>query len=72
MLCRGTIRATVLIETILASFEMEEILFEVGGQVYKALGISFSVSDPCQQWCYFGQVYKAFIVSAGSYLSLRI
>lgn len=27
---RGTIRATVLIETILAAFEMEEILFELG------------------------------------------
>ena len=26
---RGTIRATVLIETILAAFEMEEILFEL-------------------------------------------
>src|SRR5262249_1190695 len=26
---RGTIRATVLIETILASFEMEEILYEL-------------------------------------------
>ncbi len=28
-IARGTIRATVLIETILASFEMEEILFEL-------------------------------------------
>ena len=28
---RGTIRATVLIETILAAFEMEEILFELRG-----------------------------------------
>ena len=26
---RGTIRGTVLIETILASFEMEEIIFEL-------------------------------------------
>ena len=26
---RGTIRATVLIETILAAFEMEEILYEL-------------------------------------------
>ena len=26
---RGTIRATVLIETILAAFEMDEILFEL-------------------------------------------
>jgi malate synthase len=29
-LARGTIRATVLIETILAAFEMEEILYELG------------------------------------------
>jgi malate synthase len=29
-LARGTIRATVLIETILAAFEMDEILFELG------------------------------------------
>ena len=28
---RGTIRATVLIETILAAFEMDEILYELGG-----------------------------------------
>ncbi len=26
---RGTVRATVLIETLLAAFEMEEILFEL-------------------------------------------
>jgi malate synthase len=26
---RGTIRATVLIETIMAAFEMEEIIFEL-------------------------------------------
>jgi malate synthase len=26
---RGTIRATVLVETILAAFEMEEIIFEL-------------------------------------------
>jgi malate synthase len=29
-IARGTVRATVLIETILAAFEMEEILFELG------------------------------------------
>ncbi len=29
-LARGTVRATVLIETILGAFEMEEILFELG------------------------------------------
>ena len=28
-LARGTIRATVLIETILAAFEMDEILYEL-------------------------------------------
>src|SRR6185437_1801211 len=27
---RGTVRATVLIETILAAFEMDEILYELG------------------------------------------
>ena len=27
---RGTIRATVLIETVLAAFEMDEILYELG------------------------------------------
>jgi malate synthase len=28
-IARGTIRATVLIETILAAFEMDEIIFEL-------------------------------------------
>lgn len=28
-LARGTIKATVLIETVLAAFEMDEILFEL-------------------------------------------
>ena len=40
---RGTIRATVLIETILAAFEMDEILYElrdhIGGPELRALGL---------------------------------
>ena len=40
---RGTIRATVLIETILAAFEMDEILYELrdhsAGPELRALGL---------------------------------
>jgi malate synthase len=51
---RGTIRATVLIETILAAFEMEEILFELKEH---AAGLNagrwdyiFSIIKKCHGW----------------------
>jgi malate synthase len=48
---RGTIRATVLIETILAAFEMEEILFELGEH---ATGLNAG------RWDYIFSVIKKF------------
>jgi malate synthase len=48
---RGTIRATVLIETILAAFEMEEILFELGEH---ATGLNAG------RWDYIFSVIKRF------------
>jgi malate synthase len=48
---RGTVRATVLIETILAAFEMEEILFELGEH---ATGLNAG------RWDYIFSVIKRF------------
>jgi malate synthase len=48
---RGTIRATVLVETILAAFEMEEILYELGEH---ATGLNAG------RWDYIFSVIKKF------------
>lgn len=48
---RGTIRATVLIETILAAFEMEEILFELR---------EHSAGLNCGRWDYIFSFIKKF------------
>jgi malate synthase len=48
---RGTIRATVLIETILAAFEMEEILFELK---------EHSAGLNCGRWDYIFSFIKKF------------
>jgi malate synthase len=48
---RGTIRATVLIETILASFEAEEILFELR---------EHSAGLNCGRWDYIFSIIKKF------------
>lgn len=48
---RGTIRATVLIETILAAFEMEEILWELK---------EHSVGLNCGRWDYIFSMIKCF------------
>ena len=48
---RGTIRATVLIETILAAFEMEEILYELKDH---------SAGLNCGRWDYIFSVIKKF------------
>lgn len=52
---RGTIRATVLIETILASFEMEEILFELKEH---AAGLNAG------RWDYLFSAIKTFSASS--------
>ena len=48
---RGTIRATVLIETILAAFEMEEILYELR---------EHSAGLNCGRWDYIFSIIKKF------------
>ena len=48
---RGTIRATVLIETILAAFEMDEILFEL---------LEHSIGLNAGRWDYMFSVIKKF------------
>lgn len=48
---RGTIRATVLIETILASFQMEEIIFELRNH---------SAGLNCGRWDYIFSMIKKF------------
>jgi malate synthase len=48
---RGTIRATVLIETILAAFEMDEILYELG---------EHSSGLNCGRWDYIFSFIKKF------------
>jgi malate synthase len=50
-IARGTIRATVLVETILASFEMDEILWELGEH---ATGLN------CGRWDYIFSYIKKF------------
>ena len=50
-IARGTIRATVLIETILAAFEMEEILYELRDH---------SAGLNCGRWDYIFSVIKKF------------
>ncbi|HXR13752.1 MAG TPA: malate synthase A, partial [Solirubrobacteraceae bacterium] len=50
-IARGTIRATVLIETILAAFEMDEILYELGPH---ATGLNAG------RWDYLFSVIKKF------------
>src|SRR5665213_66123 len=50
-LARGTIKATVLIETILAAFEMDEILFELR---------EHSAGLNCGRWDYIFSFIKAF------------
>jgi malate synthase len=52
---RGTIKATVLIETILASFEMDEILFELR---------EHSAGLNCGRWDYIFSFIKKFARSA--------
>jgi malate synthase len=49
---RGTIKATVLIETILAAFEMDEILYELK---------EHSVGLNCGRWDYIFSAIKKFI-----------
>ena len=50
-LARGTIRATVLIETILAAFEMDEILYELKDHI---VGLN------CGRWDYIFSFIKKF------------
>ena len=50
-IARGTIKATVLIETILAAFEMDEILFELR---------EHSAGLNCGRWDYIFSVIKKF------------
>jgi malate synthase len=50
-LARGTIKATVLIETILAAFEMDEILFELKDHI---VGLN------CGRWDYIFSFIKKF------------
>ena len=54
---RGSIRATVLIETILAAFEMEEILYELR---------EHSAGLNAGRWDYIFSVIKKFRDHAGS------
>lgn len=53
---RGTIRATVLIETILAAFEMDEILYELR---------EHSAGLNCGRWDYIFSFIKKFRARAG-------
>ena len=59
---RGTIRATVLIETILAAFEMEEILWELR---------EHSAGLNCGRWDYIFSFIKKFRNRAGCLLPDR-
>ncbi len=56
---RGTIRATVLIETILAAFEMDEILFELR---------EHSSGLNAGRWDYLFSLIKKFAYLGGSYV----
>ncbi|MBI5594715.1 MAG: malate synthase A [Elusimicrobia bacterium] len=55
-LARGSIRATVLIETILAAFEMDEILWELR---------EHSAGLNCGRWDYIFSVIKKFAADPG-------
>lgn len=59
---RGTVRATVLIETILAAFEMEEILFELK---------EHSAGLNAGRWDYIFSIIKKFQHQPGIYLPDR-
>ena len=59
---RGTIRATVLIETITASFEMEEILYELR---------EHSVGLNCGRWDYIFSFIKKFSANPAFVLPQR-
>lgn len=59
---RGTIRATVLIETILAAFEMEEILYELR---------EHSAGLNCGRWDYIFSMIKKFSGDPGFVLPDR-
>lgn len=59
---RGTIRATVLIETITAAFEMEEILYELR---------EHSVGLNCGRWDYIFSFIKKFNANAAFVLPQR-
>jgi malate synthase len=59
---RGTVRATVLIETILAAFEMEEILFELR---------EHSAGLNCGRWDYIFSFIKKFRNQPGMVLPDR-
>lgn len=59
---RGTIRATVLIETILAAFEMDEILYELR---------EHSAGLNCGRWDYIFSFIKKFQAHAGFVLPDR-
>jgi malate synthase len=60
---RGTIRATVLIETILAAFEMHEILWELRDH---------SAGLNCGRWDYIFSIIKKFRVHENMVLSDRM
>lgn len=60
---RGSIRATVLVETILAAFEMEEILFELKEH---AAGLNAG------RWDYIFSIIKKFSQSEGFVLPDRV
>ncbi|HTL48698.1 MAG TPA: malate synthase A [Verrucomicrobiae bacterium] len=60
---RGTIRATVLIETILAAFEMDEILYELR---------EHSAGLNCGRWDYIFSFIKKFRAQSGFVLPDRI
>ncbi len=59
---RGTIRATVLIETILAAFEMDEILFELR---------EHSAGLNCGRWDYIFSFIKKFALDANALMPDR-
>ena len=62
-LARGTIKATVLIETILAAFEMDEILYELR---------EHSAGLNCGRWDYIFSIIKKFRNDAGAIMPDRV
>lgn len=59
---RGTVRATVLVETILAAFEMDEIIYELRDH---SSGLN------CGRWDYIFSVIKKFRANSGFVLPDR-